>query len=83
MRQGRSYGNGTGRCGFGFGHPAGVGYAHAQGLTVYGLRADFRTRGIEGAVNLMIKRSVVMCMEVGDLVERLVKDWEGVGAERL
>ena len=50
---------------------------------MYGVRADFRTLGIEGAVNLIIKRSVVMCMEVGNLVERLVKDWEGVGAERL
>ena len=54
MRQGRSYGYGAGQCGFGFGfgfgfgHPAGVGYAHTQGLTVYGLRADFWTLGIEG-----------------------------------
>ena len=62
MRQGRSYGYGAGQCGFGFGfgfgfgHPAGVGYAHTQGLTVYGLRADFWTLGIEGAVNLIIKR---------------------------
>ena len=85
MRQGRSYGYGAGQCGFGFGfgHPAGVGYAHTQGLTVYGLRAVFRTLGIEGAVNLMIKRSVLVCMEQGDLVERLAKDLESVGAEML
>ena len=25
-----------------------IGYVHAQGLTGYGLRADFRTLGIEG-----------------------------------
>ncbi len=60
-----------------------IGYDNAQVLSVYGLRAEFRTLGIEGVVNLMIKRSVVMCMEVGDLVERLVKDWGDVGAERL
>ncbi|MCL7414705.1 MAG: nucleoside 2-deoxyribosyltransferase [ANME-2 cluster archaeon] len=48
-----------------------IGYAHARGLPVYGLRTDFRTLGIEGTVNLMIERSVVMCMGVGELVERL------------
>ena len=34
-------------------------------------------------MNLMIERSVVICMELGNLVEQLVKDWEGVGAKRL
>jgi len=51
-----------------------IGYAYAQGLPVYGLRTDFRTLGIEGTVNLMIERSVVMCMGVGELVERLIRD---------
>ncbi|MCG7848575.1 MAG: nucleoside 2-deoxyribosyltransferase, partial [ANME-2 cluster archaeon] len=48
-----------------------IGYAYARGLPVYGLRTDFRTMGIEGTVNLMIERSVVMCMGMGELVERL------------
>ena len=51
-----------------------VGYAYARRLPVYGLWTDFRTLGIEGTVNLRIKRSVVMCMGVGELVERLKKD---------
>jgi nucleoside 2-deoxyribosyltransferase len=51
-----------------------IGYAYARGLPVYGLRTDFRTMGIEGTVNLMIERSVVMCMGMGELVERLKKD---------
>lgn len=51
-------------------------YAHAQGLPVYGLRTHFRTLGIEGAVNLMIERSVVMCMEPGFV------DWGAAGGCR-
>jgi len=48
-----------------------IGYAHALGKPVYGLRTDFRTLGIEGVVNLMIERSVVLCMGPGELIERL------------
>ncbi|MCL7414287.1 MAG: nucleoside 2-deoxyribosyltransferase [ANME-2 cluster archaeon] len=48
-----------------------IGYAYARGLPVYGLRTDFRTLGIEGTVNLMIERSVLMCVGVRELVERL------------
>ena len=48
-----------------------IGYAHALGKPVYGLRTDFRTLGIEGVVNLMIERSVVLCTSLGELVERL------------
>ena len=48
-----------------------IGYAHALGKPVYGLRTDFRTLGIEGVVNLMIERSVVLCTDLGELVERL------------
>lgn len=51
-----------------------IGYAYARGLPVYGLRTDFRTLGIEGVVNLMIERCVVLCMDVGELVERLERD---------
>ena len=51
-----------------------IGYAYARGLPVYGMRTDFRTLGIEGTVNLMIEQSVVMCMGVGELVERLRLD---------
>ncbi len=47
-----------------------IGYAHALGKPVYGLRTDFRTLGM-GVVNLMIERSVVLCTSFGELVERL------------
>ena len=48
-----------------------IGYAHALDKPVYGLRTDFRTLGIEGTVNLMIERSVVLCTSLGELVKRL------------
>ncbi|NOR16371.1 nucleoside 2-deoxyribosyltransferase [candidate division WOR-3 bacterium] len=48
-----------------------IGYAYALGKPVYGLRTDFRTLGIEGVVNLMIERSVVLCTSLGELLERL------------
>ena len=48
-----------------------IGYAYAHGLIVYGLRTDFRILGIEGVVNLMIEWCVVMCMGMGELVEKL------------
>ncbi len=48
-----------------------IGYAHALGKPVYGLRTDFRTLGIEGVVNLMIEMSVVLCTDMSELVERL------------
>jgi len=48
-----------------------IGYAYALGKPVYGLRTDFRTLGIEGVVNLMIERSVVLFTDLGELVERL------------
>jgi len=48
-----------------------IGYAHALDKPVYGLRTDFRTLGIEGTVNLMIERSVVLCTGLGELLERL------------
>ena len=48
-----------------------IGYAHAVGKPVYGLRTDFRTLGIEGVVNLMIQRSVVLCTDLSELVKRL------------
>jgi len=48
-----------------------IGYAHALGKPVYGLRTDFRTLGIEGVVNLMVERSVMLCTDLGELVERL------------
>ena len=51
--------------------PREIGYAHAQVLSAYRLRTDFRTLGIEGVVNLMIERCVVMCMGMGELVEKL------------
>jgi len=48
-----------------------IGYAHALGKPVYGLRTDFRTLGVEGIVNLMIERSVVLCMGPDELIEQL------------
>ncbi|MCD4810598.1 MAG: hypothetical protein K8R17_11980, partial [Methanosarcinales archaeon] len=41
---------------------------------MYGLRTDFRTPGIEGVVNLMIERFVVMCMGVGRLKRDIRKE---------
>ena len=41
-----------------------IGYAYAKGKPVFGLRTDFRTLGIEGTVNLMIERSIVLCMSI-------------------
>jgi len=48
-----------------------IGYAHALHKPVYGLRTDFRTLGIEGTVNLMIERSVVLCTGLDKLLELL------------
>jgi len=48
-----------------------VGYAYSKGKPVFGLRTDFRTLGIEGRVNLMIERSVTMCGNIQELLNRL------------
>ncbi|CAG0988844.1 nucleoside deoxyribosyltransferase [Methanosarcinales archaeon] len=48
-----------------------IGFAFAKGKLVIGLRTDFRTLGIEGTVNLMIERSVVICMSVSELLNHL------------
>ncbi len=48
-----------------------IGYAFAKGKPIIGLRTDFRTLGIEGTVNLMIERSVVLCASVTELLNRL------------
>jgi nucleoside 2-deoxyribosyltransferase len=48
-----------------------IGYAFAKGKPVIGLRTDFRTLGIEGTVNLMIERSVILCMSVSELLNHL------------
>lgn len=48
-----------------------IGYAYARGKPMLGLRTDFRTLGIEGTVNLMIERSVVMCTSIKELLNRL------------
>ncbi len=48
-----------------------IGYAYARGKPVFGLRTDFRTLGIEGTVNLMIERSVVLCSNIEELLEHL------------
>ncbi len=47
------------------------GYAYARGTPVFGLRTEFRTLGIEGTVNLMIERSVVLCSNIEELLEHL------------
>lgn len=52
-----------------------IGYAYALGKPVLGLRTDFRTLGIEGTVNLMIERSVILCSDIPELLARL-KDIE-------
>ncbi len=48
-----------------------IGYAFAKGKPIFGLRTDFRTLGIEGTVNLMIERSVILCTSIGELLNRL------------
>ena len=48
-----------------------IGYAYARGKPIFGLRTDFRTLGIEGTVNLMIERSVVLCSSIRELLEHL------------
>ncbi|VVB95845.1 Nucleoside 2-deoxyribosyltransferase [uncultured archaeon] len=48
-----------------------IGYAYSKGKPVLGLKTDFRTLGIEGTVNLMIERSVVLCTSVSELLNRL------------
>jgi len=48
-----------------------IGYAYAKGKPVLGLRTDFRTLGIEGTVNLMIERSIVLFTSVPELLDRL------------
>ncbi len=48
-----------------------IGYAFARRKPVYGLRTDFRTLGIEGTVNIMIGGSVILCMNVSELLNHL------------
>ena len=48
-----------------------IGYAYALGKPILGLRTDFRTLGIEGTVNLMIERSVILCRNIQELMDRL------------
>ena len=48
-----------------------IGYAYSKGKPVLGLKTDFRTLGIEGTVNLMIERSVVLCTSVSELLNHL------------
>ncbi len=48
-----------------------IGYAYSKGKPVLGLKTDFRTLGIEGTVNLMIERTIVLCTSVSELLNRL------------
>ena len=48
-----------------------IGFAFAKGKSVLGLRTDFRTLGREGTVNLMIERSVILCMSIPELLNHL------------
>ncbi len=48
-----------------------IGYAFSRGKNIIGLRTDFRTLGIEGTVNLMIERSVILCTSIAELLNRL------------
>lgn len=54
-----------------------IGFAFAKGKPLLGLRTDFRTLGIEGRVNLMIERSVVLCTSVSELLNHL-KSWTNI-----
>jgi nucleoside 2-deoxyribosyltransferase len=48
-----------------------IGYAYAHSKPILGLRTDFRTLGIEGTVNLMIERSIILCTNISELLNRL------------
>lgn len=48
-----------------------IGYAFAKDKPILALRTDFRTLGMEGTVNLMIERSVILCTGVPELLNRL------------
>jgi nucleoside 2-deoxyribosyltransferase len=48
-----------------------IGYAYARRKPILGLRTDFRTLGIEGTVNLMIERSMLLCRSIPELLNRL------------
>ncbi len=48
-----------------------IGYGYAMGKPILGLRTDFRTLGIEGTVNLMVERSVILCTNISELLNRL------------
>lgn len=48
-----------------------IGYAYSKGKPILGLRTDFRTLGIEGTVNLMIEKSILLCTGVPQLLSRL------------
>jgi nucleoside 2-deoxyribosyltransferase len=48
-----------------------IGYAFAKGKPIFGLRTDFRSLGIEGTVNLMIERSVIMSGRISELLNHL------------
>lgn len=48
-----------------------IGYAYSKGKPVLGLRTDFRTLGIEGTVNLMIERSVMLFADIAEILNYL------------
>ncbi len=48
-----------------------IGFAYARSKPIFGLRTDFRTLGIEGTVNLMIERSLVLFTNISELLNRL------------
>lgn len=48
-----------------------IGYAYSKGKTILGLRTDFRTLGIEGNVNLMIERSLLLFENISELLNHL------------
>ena len=52
-----------------------IGYAFARGIPVVGLRTDFRTLGLEGKVNLMIERSIIICHSIPELLDRMISFW--------
>ncbi|MCE8426049.1 MAG: nucleoside 2-deoxyribosyltransferase [Candidatus Methanoperedens sp.] len=48
-----------------------IGYAYSKRKMVLGLRTDFRTLGIEGTVNLMIERSVMLFSSITEILNHL------------
>jgi nucleoside 2-deoxyribosyltransferase len=63
-----------------------AGYAYAKGIPVIGVRTDFRQRGDDGGLNLMLSKSckelvIISSLEAGSGVEQIAEELERVIGE--